>query len=116
MRIAIISDIHGNQLALEAVLRDLEDQPLIRDGQWNLYGLHGERLLTYQYTWQQSNCAPPGFLRDPDSGVTVQLMSYEGAERLVGGMLTLNLLSCDRLARVSADRCSAARRDLRAGA
>ena len=27
MRIAIISDIHGNQLALEAVLRDLEGQP-----------------------------------------------------------------------------------------
>lgn len=27
MRIAIISDIHGNQLALEAVLRDLEAQP-----------------------------------------------------------------------------------------
>lgn len=27
MRIAVISDIHGNQLALEAVLRDLEDQP-----------------------------------------------------------------------------------------
>ena len=26
MRIAILSDIHGNQLALEAVLRDLEDQ------------------------------------------------------------------------------------------
>jgi predicted phosphodiesterase len=27
MRIAVISDIHGNQLALEAVLRDLEQQP-----------------------------------------------------------------------------------------
>lgn len=27
MRIAVISDIHGNQLALEAVLRDLEEQP-----------------------------------------------------------------------------------------
>jgi predicted phosphodiesterase len=27
MRIAIISDIHGNQLAFEAVLRDLADQP-----------------------------------------------------------------------------------------
>ncbi|HLH60307.1 MAG TPA: metallophosphoesterase family protein [Ktedonobacteraceae bacterium] len=27
MRIAIISDIHGNQLALEAVLRDLAEQP-----------------------------------------------------------------------------------------
>ncbi len=27
MRIAVISDIHGNQLALEAVLRDLKDQP-----------------------------------------------------------------------------------------
>lgn len=27
MRIAVISDIHGNQLALEAVLRDLESQP-----------------------------------------------------------------------------------------
>src|SRR5579859_1950223 len=27
MRIAVISDIHGNQLALEAVLRDLEGQP-----------------------------------------------------------------------------------------
>lgn len=27
MRIAIISDIHGNQIAFEAVLRDLEDQP-----------------------------------------------------------------------------------------
>ena len=27
MRIAILSDIHGNQLALEAVLRDLEGQP-----------------------------------------------------------------------------------------
>jgi predicted phosphodiesterase len=27
MRIAVISDIHGNQLALEAVLRDLEAQP-----------------------------------------------------------------------------------------
>lgn len=29
MRIAIISDIHGNQLALEAVLQDLADQPAI---------------------------------------------------------------------------------------
>lgn len=29
MRIAIISDIHGNQLALEAVLRDLAGQPAI---------------------------------------------------------------------------------------
>src|SRR6266581_3708134 len=29
MRIAIISDIHGNQLALEAVLQDLERQPAI---------------------------------------------------------------------------------------
>lgn len=29
MRIAIISDIHGNQLALEAVLRDLTNQPAI---------------------------------------------------------------------------------------
>ncbi len=27
MRVAVISDIHGNQLALEAVLRDLESQP-----------------------------------------------------------------------------------------
>lgn len=27
MRIAVISDIHGNQLALEAILRDLEQQP-----------------------------------------------------------------------------------------
>lgn len=27
MRVAVISDIHGNQLALEAVLRDLEGQP-----------------------------------------------------------------------------------------
>lgn len=27
MRIAVISDIHGNQLALEAVLRDLKEQP-----------------------------------------------------------------------------------------
>jgi predicted phosphodiesterase len=27
MRIAVISDIHGNQVALEAVLRDLENQP-----------------------------------------------------------------------------------------
>lgn len=27
MRIAVIADIHGNQLALEAVLRDLKDQP-----------------------------------------------------------------------------------------
>src|SRR3989454_637877 len=27
MRVAIISDIHGNQIALEAVLRDLEQQP-----------------------------------------------------------------------------------------
>lgn len=27
MRVAVISDIHGNQLALEAVLRDLEEQP-----------------------------------------------------------------------------------------
>ncbi len=29
MRIAIISDIHGNQLALEAVLRDLANQPSV---------------------------------------------------------------------------------------
>ena len=29
MRIAIISDIHGNQVALEAVLQDLERQPAI---------------------------------------------------------------------------------------
>ncbi len=29
MRITIISDIHGNQLALEAVLRDLANQPSI---------------------------------------------------------------------------------------
>jgi putative phosphoesterase len=29
MRIAVISDIHGNQLALEAVLQDLADQPNI---------------------------------------------------------------------------------------
>ncbi|HLI72130.1 MAG TPA: metallophosphoesterase family protein [Ktedonobacteraceae bacterium] len=27
MRVAVISDIHGNQLAFEAVLRDLENQP-----------------------------------------------------------------------------------------
>src|SRR5258708_8296243 len=27
MRIAVISDIHGNQLALEAVLQDLDRQP-----------------------------------------------------------------------------------------
>jgi hypothetical protein len=43
------------------------------------------------------DCALPEFLRDPDSGVTVQLMNHGGAERLVGVMLTLNLLSCDRL-------------------
>ena len=29
MRIAIISDIHGNQLALEAVLQDLSHQPAV---------------------------------------------------------------------------------------
>jgi len=29
MRIAIIFDIHGNQVALEAVLQDLERQPAI---------------------------------------------------------------------------------------
>jgi predicted phosphodiesterase len=29
MRIAVISDIHGNQIALEAVLQDLEQQPAV---------------------------------------------------------------------------------------
>ena len=43
------------------------------------------------------DCARLGFLRDPDPGVMVQQMSHGGAERLVGVMLTLNLLSCDRL-------------------
>ena len=30
---------------------DMENQPLDRGGQWNLYGLHGERLGTYTYTF-----------------------------------------------------------------
>ncbi len=29
MRIAVIADIHGNQLALEAVLQDLHRQPAV---------------------------------------------------------------------------------------
>jgi len=29
MRVAIISDIHGNQIALEAVLEDLSQQPAV---------------------------------------------------------------------------------------
>src|SRR5437763_5137516 len=29
MRVAVISDIHGNQIALEAVLRDLAHQPAV---------------------------------------------------------------------------------------
>src|SRR5947209_2116091 len=29
MRVAVISDIHGNQLALEAVLADLQQQPAV---------------------------------------------------------------------------------------
>ena len=30
---------------------DMENQPLDRGGQWNLYGLNGERLGTYTYTF-----------------------------------------------------------------
>jgi RHS repeat-associated protein len=39
---------------------DLENQPLLRDGQWNLYGLHGERLATYSFSYSTAYCTPPG--------------------------------------------------------
>ena len=49
MRIAIISDIHGNQLALEAVLRDLagqhSTQRLARRSRTGLAALVVESLL-----------------------------------------------------------------------
>ncbi|HEX7735272.1 MAG TPA: metallophosphoesterase family protein [Ktedonobacteraceae bacterium] len=57
MRIAIISDIHGNQMALEAVLRDLADQP--RCDQLVIAGdlcLNGPRPREVLQTVRALNC------------------------------------------------------------
>jgi predicted phosphodiesterase len=57
MRIAILSDIHGNQLALEAVLRDLEDQE--RCGQLIVAGdlcLNGPRPCEVLQMVQDLHC------------------------------------------------------------
>src|SRR5436853_4845310 len=57
MRIAIISDIHGNQLAFEAVLEDLKQQPavdhLIIAGDLCLFGPSPREVLE---TVQQLKC------------------------------------------------------------
>src|SRR5260370_33692661 len=49
MRVAVISDIHGNQVALEAVLADLSQQPAVRQreiaGNWCLNGPYPRQVL-----------------------------------------------------------------------
>ena len=58
MRVAVISDIHGNQLALEAVLHDLEAQPpcdeLVIAGD---LCLNGPRPLEVLRIVQELHCA-----------------------------------------------------------